>query len=128
MMAAMSHEETVLSILRVWAATAWADGAIADEEDRALRRLIKYSDLPAEHQARARAWLDEPVALETDKLERLSDERKLFIYRVAVEMARVDLELAGPERALLNRLREALALAQREAGEIEIEVREQQGE
>lgn len=119
----MSHEETVLAIIRAWAATAWADGEIADEEAEALRRLIKYSDLPEAEQAKAREWLDESVELETDPLARLSDQRKLFIYRVAVEVAKVDQRLEGPERSLLDQLREALGIPADRAGAVELEVR-----
>lgn len=119
----MSHEQTVLSILRVWAATAWADGTVADAEAAALTRLIKYSDLPEADQAQALTWLETPVELDTEPLARLSASRKLFIYRVALELARVDLELASPERVFLDGLRDALAIPSEDAGAIEVEVR-----
>jgi uncharacterized membrane protein YebE (DUF533 family) len=118
--AAMAEKDRVLQSLRVWVATAWADGHIAEPERLALRRLINYAAIPAEDKAQAHAWLDAPIELEIGDLDQLSVVRKLFIYRVAAALTRVDLEVDPAERTLLDKLRAALGIPDDEAGEIEL--------
>ena len=56
----MAEKDRVLASLRVWIATAWADGTIAEPERAALGRMIDYSTMPEEFRAQARGWLETP--------------------------------------------------------------------
>jgi uncharacterized membrane protein YebE (DUF533 family) len=118
----MAEKDRVLQSLRVWVATAWADGTIAEAEREALRRLIGYAAIPEADKTTARTWLDAPVELDIGDLHELSDVRRLFIYRVAAALTRVDLEVDSAERKLLDKLRDALSIPADEAGEIELGV------
>jgi uncharacterized membrane protein YebE (DUF533 family) len=112
---AMAEKDRVLQSLRVWVATAWADGTIAEPERLALRRLINYAAISEDDKAQARSWLDAPIELEIGDLHQLSVVRKLFIYRVAAALTRVDLEVDPTERTLLDKLRLALDIAEADA-------------
>jgi uncharacterized membrane protein YebE (DUF533 family) len=115
MMWAMAEKDRVLQSLRVWVATAWADGTIAEPERLALRRLINYAAISEDDKSQARSWLDAPIELEIGDLHQLSVVRKLFIYRVAAALTRVDLEVDPTERTLLDKLRLALDIAEADA-------------
>ena len=41
-------ETQILSVIRVWAAVAWADGVLAEAEADGMRRLIRSADLTPE--------------------------------------------------------------------------------
>ena len=45
-------ESQILSVIRVWAAVAWADGVLAEAEAEGLRRLIRTAELTADERAR----------------------------------------------------------------------------
>lgn len=116
----MSERDRVLASLRVWVATAWADGTIAEPEREALRRLIGYAAITEAEKAEAQTWLDSPIELEIGDLHQLSVVRRLFIYRVAAALTRVDLNVDSAERALLDKLRLALEIDPSEASDIDI--------
>jgi uncharacterized membrane protein YebE (DUF533 family) len=118
--AAMAEKDRVLQSLRVWVATAWADGTIAEPERLALGRLINYAAIPDDYKAQAHAWLEAPIELEIGDLDQLSQVRKLFIYRVAAALTCVDLVVDPAERTLLDKLRNALGIPDAEAGDIEL--------
>lgn len=118
----MAEKDRVLQSLRVWVATAWADGTIADAEREALRRLIGYAAISEAEKATAKTWLDAPIELDVGDLHELSEVRRLFIYRVAAALTRVDLEVDSAERGLLDKLRAALSIPENEAGDIELGV------
>jgi uncharacterized membrane protein YebE (DUF533 family) len=120
MMRAMAEKDRVLQSLRVWVATAWADGTIAEPERLALRRLINYAAIPEDDKAKAHSWLDAPIELEIGDLDQLSAVRKLFIYRVAAALTRVDLEVDPAERTLLEKLRRALDIPEGDIGDIDL--------
>ena len=119
----MAEKDRVQASLRVWVATAWADGTIAEAEREALRRLISYAAIPEDYRAEALTWLEAPIELEVGNLVELSEVRRQFIYQVAVALTEVDLEVDSTERRLLERLREALEIDPEKAGEIELGVR-----
>jgi uncharacterized membrane protein YebE (DUF533 family) len=118
--AAMAEKDRVLQSLRVWVATAWADGTIAEPERIALRRLINYALIPAEDKALAHSWLDAPIELEIGDLHQLSAVRKLFIYRVAAALTRVDQHVDPAEQTLLAKLRAALEVPENDAADIDL--------
>lgn len=124
----MAEQDRVQASLRVWVATAWADGTIAEAEREALRRLIGYAAVPADYRSEALTWLDAPIELEVGDLHELSLVRRQFIYRVAMSLTKVDLEVDATEQNLLDRLRVALELAPGEVAELELGVRKRRDE
>lgn len=119
----MAEKDRVKSSLRVWIATAWADGTIVEAEREALRRMIDYATMPEDYRAEARTWLEAPIELEVGDLGELSEERRVFVYRVAAALTEVDRQVDSTERRLLDRLREALHIDSERAGELERDAR-----
>ena len=112
-------ESQFLSVIRVWAAMAWADGTIAEAESQALRRLIGAAELEDDERQTAYRFLDQKVELDTANVASLSEDARRGIYRAACRMAAVDREVADSERNLLERLRGHLGIADETAKEIE---------
>lgn len=117
-------ESQTLSVIRLWAAIAWADGKIAERERESLRRLISLAKLDPEESKLAEALMVEGAQLpaEIASPELLADDTKTGIYRAACRIAMVDDELADSERALLDQLRDKLQLASDVARQIEYAV------
>lgn len=115
-------ESQYLSVLRVWAAMAWADGVITDSERTAMKRLIAVAELSSAERDTARGWLESPVEVDAAGLAGLSGEARTGIYRAAVRLAGVDLELAPEELRFLERLRAGLGIDDDRAREIEAAV------
>ena len=107
----MADESTFLSVIRVWAALAWADGVIAEPEAEAMKRLIAGADLTDDERQEAHGFLETKIDLSTANVEGLSDKVRQGIYRAAYRLAKVDLEVADEERSFLGRLREGLSLS-----------------
>ena len=118
----MSDESTFLSVIRVWAAVAWADGVIADAEAEALKRLVAGADLTDEERAEALGFLETKVELSTAGVDELGDSVKHGIYRAAYRLAKVDLNIAEEERSFLTKLRDGLGLSAEVGTEIEASV------
>lgn len=112
-------ESQFLSVIRVWAAMAWADGTIADAEAQAMRRLIGAAELDDDERTAAYRFLDQRVDLDTANVEGLSEDARRGIYRAACRMAAVDRSVVSEERNLLDRLREHLGLGTEVARDIE---------
>jgi uncharacterized membrane protein YebE (DUF533 family) len=115
-------ESQYLSIIRIWAAMAWADGVIADAEAVAMKRLIEAAELSGQERTTALGWLETKVELETGGVGELGDSARLGVYRAAARLAAVDLEVADEERALLGRLRELLNIDEDTAKKIEADI------
>ncbi len=114
------NESQFLSIIRVWAALAWADDVIADSEAAAMKRLIERAKvLTEEERATAYGFLTRKVELDTTNLAGLSPQVREGIYNAAARLAAIDQEFAEAERTLLNRLRHGLGLSEQKAREIE---------
>ena len=112
-------ESQYLSVIRIWAALAWADDKIVDAEAAAMKRLVESADLTAEERKTALGWLDTKVELDTAGIAGLSDDARQGIYRAAGRLAAVDLEIADEERAFLDRLRDGLKIDEETARELE---------
>jgi uncharacterized membrane protein YebE (DUF533 family) len=105
----MSEADTsVLTAVQIWAATAWADGAIAPEEQQAMQAVIAGARLTDAERAQARRWLTEKVALDDVDVSTLSEDNRHNIYSAALGVVTVDAEVADAELTFLERLREAL--------------------
>lgn len=119
----METESQFVAIIRVWAAMAWADGIIAEAEAIGLRRLIERTNaLTEEERQTALGFLDNRVELDAARLAELNPELRKGVYRAAVRLAAIDQHIADSERTLLLRLREALALDEATARELESSV------
>ena len=111
-------ESQYLSVIRIWAAVAWADGVIADAEAAAMKRLVEGADLTAEERDTALGWLENKVELDTANVSGLSEEARHGIYRAAARLAAVDLDVADEEKSFLERLREGLEIDEATAKDI----------
>jgi uncharacterized membrane protein YebE (DUF533 family) len=112
-------ESQFLSVIRVWASMAWADGVIHDAEAQALRRLIGAAELEDDERAAALRFLETRVDLDTAGIEGLSEDARRGIYRAACRMAAVDRDVAPAERSMLDKLRGHLGLGDEVARDIE---------
>lgn len=115
-------ESQLLSVIRMWAAVAWADGVLAEPEAEGLRRLIRTADLTPEERGASSAFLESEVPLPETYLTSMSPESRRGVYRAACRMAVVDHVFSETEKTLLARLRELLAIPEDIATEIESDV------
>lgn len=115
-------ESQVLTVLRMWAAVAWADGMLAEAEAEGLRRLMRSADLTAEERAEASRLLEEHVALPERYLTDMSPDARRGVYRAACRLAVVDHVFSTSERSMLDRLRGLLGVPDDIAREIEADV------
>ena len=112
-------ESQFLSVIRVWASMAWADGVMHDNEAQALRRLIGAAELEDDERKQALRFVEAKVELDTAGIEGLSEDARRGIYRAACRMAAVDRDVATAERAMLDKLRGHLGIADEVAKDIE---------
>lgn len=115
-------ESQILSVIRVWAALAWADGVLAEAEAEGMRRLIRNADLTDSERTAATALLSEKCDLPDVYLHNLNPESRRGIYRAACRMAVVDHVFAHAERRMLDRLQGLLGIPGEIALEIEADV------
>ena len=115
-------ESQILSVIRVWAAVAWADGVLSEAEADGLRRLIRGADLTPDERTAATALLDGKVDLPDVYLTELNPEARRGIYRAACRMAVVDHVFAIAERKMLDRLQGVLGIPLEIAKEIEADI------
>jgi uncharacterized membrane protein YebE (DUF533 family) len=115
-------ESQILSVIRMWAAVAWADGVMSETEAESLSRLIRHADLTDDERAGAREFLAARTELPETYLTNLTPEARRGVYRAACRMAVVDHVFSVTERALLDRLRNLLGVPAEIAQEIEADV------
>jgi tellurite resistance protein len=117
-------ESQILTVIRVWAAVAWADGVLAESEADALRRLIRTAELSPEERVAAVRLLEAEVKLPETYLDTISNEARRGVYRAACRIAIVDHVLHATERRMLDKLRGLLAIPDEAAAEIEHDIPE----
>ena len=115
-------ESQIVSVIRVWAAVAWADGVLAEAEAEGLRRLIRNAELTAGERTDATKLLEARVELPQLYLQNINAEARRGIYRAACRMAIVDHVFAHAERKMLDRLQTMLGIPKEIAHEIEADV------
>jgi len=115
-------ETQIVSVIRVWAAVAWADGVLAEAEAEGLRRLIRTAELTADERDAANKLLEARVELPDLYLKNINAEARRGIYRAACRMAIVDHVFARAERKMLDRLAGMLNIPTDIAHEIEADV------
>ncbi len=115
-------ESQILSVIRMWAAVAWADGTMTESENESLRRLIQTADLTDSERAAARGFLGSRTELPSTYLTNLTADARRGVYRAACRIAVVDHVFSVTERALLDRLRNLLGVSADAAQDIEAEI------
>src|SRR6267142_744502 len=115
-------ESQILSVIRVWAAVAWADGLLAEAEADGMRKLIRTADLTQQERAAAKTFLDGRIEMPDVYLQNLTPESRRGIYRAACRMAVLDHVFAHAERRMLDRLQGMLGIPREIAAEIEADV------
>jgi len=116
------QESSILSVIRMWAAVAWADGVMSETETESLSRLIRTADLTDSERAAARTFIETRTGLPETYLTNLTPDAKRGVYRAACRMAVVDHVFSVTERALIDRMRNLLGIPAEIAREIEAEV------
>jgi uncharacterized membrane protein YebE (DUF533 family) len=101
-----------MRILRLWAASAWADNILHPAEAAALERYIEASDdLSSEQREEAHALLRRaPVVDLAEEVRALSPVSRQGVYRAAHAIVRLDRVVTPDEEQFLARLRAALEL------------------
>ena len=100
-----------LTIVRLWAAAAWADGAMHPSEAAALKRLVEASEeLSPTDRELALSYLQTAPSVDLAEVQRLSREAREGVYRAARGIVMLDRELAEAEVEFLARLRGSLGL------------------
>ena len=117
-------ESQILSVIRMWAAVAWADGLLAEAEAESLRRLIRSADLSSDERSLALQTLESEVKLPATYLTSLDPDARRGIYRAACRMAVVDHVFHASERMILDKLRGLLGVPEDVAREIEADLPE----
>lgn len=115
-------ESQISSVIRMWAAVAWADGVLAEAEAQSLRRLIRTAELTADERTAATRLIETEVQLPDTYLTAMSPESRRGVYRAACRMAVVDHVFADAERRMLGKLRDLLGIPSDVAQEIEADV------
>jgi uncharacterized tellurite resistance protein B-like protein len=115
-------ESQILSVIRMWAAVAWADGVMSETEVDSLGRLIRTADLTDAERAAALTFLETRTGLPETYLTNLTPEARRGVYRAACRMAVVDHVFSVTERALLDRMRNLLGVSAEIAQEIEADI------
>ena len=115
-------ESQVSSVIRIWAAMAWADGVLAEAEADGLRRLIRSAELSDAERTEAMTLLEKRTEIPDTYLTSLTPEARRGVYRAACRMAMVDHTLAATERTMLTKLRGLLGVPDDIAQEIESDV------
>ena len=115
-------ESQILSVIRLWAAVAWADSVLAEAEAEGMRRLIRAADLTDDERVAATRFLDSKTELPDVYLQNLNPESRRGIYRAACRMAVVDHVFAYAERKMLDSLQTLLGIPKDIAVEIEADV------
>jgi uncharacterized membrane protein YebE (DUF533 family) len=115
-------ESQIMTVIRMWAAIAWADGVLAEAEADGLRRLVATAELTPAEREQAKAFLDTRTALPETYLDMLKPDARRGIYRAACRMAVVDHVFESAERSMLERLSTQLGIPADVAREIEADV------
>jgi uncharacterized membrane protein YebE (DUF533 family) len=115
-------ESQIMTVIRMWAAIAWADGLLAETEAEGLRRLIASAELSDDERREAGAFLASRTTLGDTYLDAMKPEARRGIYRAACRMAIVDKIFAVSERKVLDRIRHQLGIPADIADEIEADV------
>jgi len=105
-------ESEVLLAVKVWAAAAWADGVIADEEAQGMKAFLSVAKLSSKEVQTALGWLDEKVELDDVDIAAIPADNRQNIYAAALGVVAIDNEVSDSEKQFLECLRAALEIAE----------------
>jgi len=111
-------ESEVFLAVKIWAAAAWADGVIADEEAESMRMVIGMAKLTDEEREAGLAMLENKVELDDIDVSSLAEDDRLNIYSATLGVITVDNKVVATELAFLDRLRAALGIDEDKAAEL----------
>jgi hypothetical protein len=112
-----------LTIVRLWAGAAWADGVLHPAEAAALRRLIDASDdLAGEARVQALALLEAAPAVTVEEVRKLAPAAREGVYRAVLGIIRLDGKVTADEEEWVAKLRARLNLDEATMRRIEGEV------
>ena len=115
------RENPSLSVFRLWAAVAWADGAVVEAEAQQYQSLLDYAGLGDAERTTARGFLEHKIELDLGALA-VEPKARENVYETAVRMAAADHEYVLQELLVLSRLQAALNIDDQRAREIEASV------
>ncbi len=115
----VKEESEVLLAAKIWAAAAWADGVIAEEEAQSMKMVIDIAKLSDDEKKTALGWLENKVELEDVDVSGISQDSRVNIYSATLGVITVDNEVADKERKFLERLRKTLDIDEVLAAELE---------
>lgn len=102
------------------AAVGWADGKLDQEEADAIVRTALEEGLDLDEIAEIEEATQHPVDLGVVDRKKMSKEDRLFVYGVAVWMARLDGEVTQGEVKALERLGDALKIPEKPRKSVEL--------
>jgi len=112
------QQSKFMQAAQLWAAAAWSDGVISDEERVGMVVIIKLAELDEEDKAMAMGWLENKVDLDDLNIAGTPVEDRAKIYTSALRVVMLDNTLAETEKAFLGRLRDALDIDEATAAEL----------
>jgi uncharacterized membrane protein YebE (DUF533 family) len=116
----MSDESSrVLTAIKVWAAAAWADDLLSEQEEHAMRALLSAARISDEERAVAASWIDSKVSLDDVAVAAIPMDERVGIYAAACGVVAIDRSIADAERIFLERLAEALELDPAQAAKVQ---------
>src|SRR5262249_38795732 len=115
----MQDETLFLTVVKLWAATAWADGVLADNERKLLDGIIRDASVSEKTRTAALGFLQARVELEDVAVDTLSTSERSGVFRTACRLTTVDRRLDAAEKSFLDRLALRLGLDSAAAKAIE---------
>ena len=112
------QQSKFMQAAKLWAAAAWSDGVISDEERIGMAVIIKLAELDDDDEAIAMRWLESKVDVDDLNLAGTPIEDRRQIYTSAVRVTLIDKTLADTEKLFLARLRDALDIDDATADEL----------
>ena len=115
-------QERILAAAKLWAAAAWSDGVISDEEKMGMAAILKVAELDEEQRQEALSWLENKVDIADLDPGNIPDDRKRAIYKAAAAITAMDNKVVVPEKVFLSRLQSALGIDNATARELHAEI------
>ena len=99
------NDKTFLSVFRIWASCAWADGVLDFRESASLENLVtrnrEISDLA---RRTAISWIDQAPEFNDVDVRDLSESARWKVYEAAFALAVIDETVTEEERHILDRI------------------------
>ena len=104
--------KTLLTLIKIVAATAWIDGSIAKEERYIFNALIQNANMDLENRTKAKAFLESSISIESIAFEEQPSELlSRYLLEMAIFTACADHDLDAKEIVLIEQLTEKLQIS-----------------